>query len=147
MRTIFTIGTTDMHDEPVLTLLRKHNVDIIIDVRLRNEGPRYKFGAGHHIKDVAVSHRMTYAHEMSFAPTAEILRAWWRDKDWPAYVRAFNRLMIERNVVQLWQDRYSDFNHPCLLCIEKTPVHCHRRLLAEHLTAEFGVPIIHITRK
>jgi hypothetical protein len=133
-----------LHDEPFLTRLRQHNVDIVIDIRLRNSGPRYRFGAGEHIKNLALAHRISYEHDLMFAPTDEILRAWWRDKDWPSYIREFNKLMDDRDVVQLWKDRYSDFHSPCLLCMEKTPEQCHRRLLAERIAAEFGVPIIHL---
>lgn len=136
-----------MHDEQFLTLLRGNNVDIVIDVRLRNEGPRYNFASGEYIKNLAVTHRMSYAHDLSFAPTEEILGAWWRKQDWPAYVREFDKLMTDRDVVQLWENRYSDFYRPCLLCMEKTPEECHRRLLAERLAVKLRAPIIHLKRK
>ncbi len=32
----------------------------------------------------------------------------------------------------------------CLLCFERDPVHCHRRLVAEMVTAETGQAVIHL---
>ena len=69
MKTISTIGTRGMHDEPFLRLLHEHEVDTVIDVRLRNEGWRYGFASGRHVRGLLDKHAIVYTHKLLFAPT------------------------------------------------------------------------------
>ena len=146
MQSIFTIGTRGMHDEPFLRLLHEHDVDAVIDVRLRNDGWRYGFASARHIHELLDKQGIVYAHELRFAPTDEILLAYGTTGNWADYVAAFDKLIEGRNMAAVCKDRYADFRNPCLLCAEDTPAKCHRRLLAEYLSDEFGVPIIHLVR-
>lgn len=147
MKTLFTIGTQKMRDEPFLRLLHEHDVDAVIDVRLSNRGPRFIFAHRDHIRELLGKHGIVYAHELLFAPTKEVRRAYEATKNWDAYVPAFNRLMDEREMAAAWKAKYAAFCKPCLLCAEETPTKCHRGLLAERLSKEFGVPIVHLVRR
>ena len=147
MNTIFTIGTRGMHNEPFVHILQRHHVDAVIDVRLRNEGRYYKFASSRHIQTVLAVRGIAYAHELLFAPTEEILRAYKATDNWPEYVAAFDNLMEERNVAPLWKTKYAGFHNPCLLCAEETPEKCHRWLLAECFSKNFGLPIVHLVRR
>jgi len=136
-----------MHDEPFLRLLHEHDVDAVIDVRLTNEGWRYGFASGRHIQELTDKHGIAYAHELLFAPTKAIRLAYKATRNWQAYMPAFNALIEERNMAAVWKAKYAGFSNPCLLCTEDTHEECHRRLLAEHFSAQFGVPIIHLARR
>ena len=146
MKTIFTIGTRGMHDEPFLRLLHEHDVDAVIDVRLRNRGRYYVFAHRDHIQGLLDRHGIAYAHELLFAPADRTLLAYRTTGNWPEYVAAFNKLINERDMAAVWKARYAAFHNPCLLCAEETPEECHRRLLAEHFSTEFSAPIIHLSR-
>ena len=86
-----------------------------------------------------------YRHMPELAPTAEILRAYQKKEiDWEEYERRYAALLAERDVAGSLDREL--FDRPTvLLCSEATPDHCHRRLLAEHLRAQWGgVSITHL---
>jgi len=136
VRSIFTIGTQGMTDDRFLALLKAHAVDAVIDIRLRNEGRYYRFASGKHIKALCEANGIAYRHDTRFSPTGEMLDQFRARQDWPAYEQAYRTLMLQRDMAAVWREVTSGFAHPCLLCAEKTPDHCHRRLLGEHLSGE-----------
>ena len=144
MKAIYTIGTQGMHDGPFLRLLHNCQVDAIIDIRLRNEGCYYRFASGKHIRALVEQDGIAYRHELMFAPTSAMRKVYESHGDWAAYELTYNYLIDEREMAALWREEYSGFETPCLLCAEDTPVRCHRRLLAEHLSRIFGVPTVHL---
>ena len=95
---------------------------------------------------------MAYVYEPRFAPTREMLKAY-RKKGtpqhsrWCRYEQSYRQLSKERNMQGIWDTVVKIYKRPCLLCAEKDAEFCHRRLLAEFMTAEFKIPIIHITKK
>ena len=42
MDALYTIGTAGRHDDDFLAVLQQHQIDAVIDIRLRNEGRYYK---------------------------------------------------------------------------------------------------------
>jgi hypothetical protein len=141
---IFTIGTQGQHDEPFLDLLHKYAIDAVIDIRLQNEGRYYKFASGRHINALVAAGGLVCRHELAFAPTPVMLKAYKVRGDWVLYESAYRTLYDERGMSALWLAEYSGYKRPCLLCAEREPSHCHRRLFAEYLAMEFGVSIIHL---
>lgn len=144
MQTIYTIGTQGMNDKLFLRLLQEHEVDAVIDIRLRNEGKWHRFASGKHIKSLVESEGIAYVHETRFAPAREMLNAWRDRQDWPAYEAAYRDLMQRRDMPCFWREIAGTFSRPCLLCAEDRPDHCHRRLLAEHVAN--ADQIIHLGR-
>ena len=145
MQTIYTIGTQGMTDERFLALLKEHGVDAVIDIRLRNEGRYYRFASGEHIKALCEANGIAYRHDTRFSPTGEMLDRFKAEHDWPAYEQAYLALIEQRDMVRLGQEVASGFVRPCLLCAEKTPDQCHRRLLGECLSQATQAPLLHIT--
>lgn len=145
MQTIYTIGTQGMKDEMFIALLKKHGVDALIDIRLRNEGRYYRFASGKHIASLIEAHGITYRHDIRFAPTAEMLGRFKTDHDWSTYEHAYRTLIHHRDMALIWREMTSRFERPCLLCAEKTANQCHRRLLGEHLAGTTNSILSHIT--
>jgi len=56
MQTLFTIGTQGRHDPDFLAVLLQHEIDAVIDIRLRNEGRYYQFASGKHIRALCEAH-------------------------------------------------------------------------------------------
>ncbi|MCG2660278.1 MAG: DUF488 domain-containing protein [Kiritimatiellae bacterium] len=133
-----------MNDEEFIRRLQQHKVDAVIDIRLRNEGRFYKFASGRHINTLVEAHEITYVHETRFAPTEEMLKAFQQTQDWPAYELAYKHLILTRELARLWREVAKQFQRPCLLCAEKSPEYCHRRLLAEYLSEAASASITHI---
>lgn len=143
MNTIFTIGTQGMNDDTFLAVLKAHDVDALIDIRLHNEGKWYRFASGKHIREICRASRIGYVHDTRFAPTREMLQAWREGADWACYEVAYRRLAEDRAMVWLFDEVAVGYERPCLLCAEKTPEQCHRRLLAEILARPHGA-VVHL---
>jgi uncharacterized protein (DUF488 family) len=145
MQIIYTIGTQGMTDEAFIALLKERGVDAVIDIRLRNEGRYYRFASGKHIKALCEANGIAYRHDTRFSPTGEMLDQFKAGQDWPVYEQAYQALIEQRDMVRLWHEVTAGFMRPCLLCAEKMPDQCHRRLLGERLSQAEAYSLMHIT--
>ncbi|MCC6680695.1 MAG: DUF488 domain-containing protein [Phycisphaeraceae bacterium] len=130
---LFTIGFAQTSAEHFFELLRGAGVKRIIDVRLNNTSQLAGFTKKEDLQfflhEVA---GIDYVHVPELAPTQGILDAYKKHKgSWAAYEREFNALMAKREVENVILRETAHLG--CLLCSEKEPHHCHRRLVAEHL--------------
>ena len=86
-----------------------------------------------------------YEHHPELAPTPEILDAYKASGDWLAYEADFLPLLIERHAETIGRELLVHYRHPCLLCAEPTPDHCHRRLVAEWWAQHLpDVEVVHL---
>lgn len=143
---IFTIGFTRKSAETFFGLLRLHEINQVIDIRLRPDGQLAGFAKR---ADLAFFlQRLAncdYRHEPSLAPSDEILSDYRKDHDWATYTRRFETLMADRQIPESVDRALFDHLRCCLLCSEPTPEQCHRRLVAERLQRAWpGVEIVHI---
>jgi len=79
-----------------------------------------------------------YRHEPLLAPTQELLDAYKKNNgDWKTYEEGFLDLLTSRRVEDVLS---KDLFQPrtLLLCSERTPEHCHRRLVIEYLNVHWG---------
>ena len=88
---------------------------------------------------------MGYIHIPNLAPTRDLLGAYRKGLiDWPTYESRFIDLMRERKV-EVCTPREVVING-CMLCSERQPHHCHRRLVGEYLSRHWGgVEIKHLS--
>ena len=135
MPTICTIGYQRKPLATFIGQLREAGVDAVIDVRLRNTSHL----AGYTKRDdlcflLQEGFGIAYEHRPELAPTAEILDAHRREKDWPAYEAQYGPLLVERQAETIARQILTRYKAPCLLCSEPTADQCHRRLIAEYWT-------------
>lgn len=143
---IFTMGFTKKSAEDFFDLIRKHHIEILIDVRLNNQSQLAGFTKGRDIafflKEIC---KCEYSHETQFAPTKDILERYKKGQiSWEKYEEEYNDLIKKRRVFDVFKTKYPKYDKVLLLCSEPTPECCHRRLLAEALYEELGEEIIHI---
>jgi len=130
---LFTIGFAETTAEQFFALLRSADVDRVIDVRLNNTSQFAGFSKRDDLKfflrevcDIG------YLHLPELAPTQQILDAYKKHKgSWSVYEQEFINLMEKRGIEKAVSR--DSVNRSCLLCSEKRPHHCHRRLVAEYL--------------
>ena len=135
---LFTIGFAETTAEHFFTVLRGAGVKRIIDVRLNNTsqlaGFSKKDDLRFFLREVA---GIEYVHVPELAPTQDILDAYKKHKgSWAVYEQEFNTLVTKRAIENALSREIADFG--CLLCSEKKPQHCHRRLVAEYLQEQWG---------
>lgn len=146
---INTIGFTQKTAEDFFELIKKADVQLLIDIRLNNKSQLAGFSKGsdlvYFLKTIC---NCEYKHCDEFAPTKEILDDYKKKKiTWDGYVEQFLLLMEKRGVIKRFMDRFGKYERVCLLCSEPTPEKCHRRLVAEMIAKDFPeVKIQHLIK-
>lgn len=142
---IFTIGFTKKSAEEFFDAVRSAGVKRIVDVRLNNVSQLAGFAKREDLRFLLKSvSGIDYLHMLDLAPAKVMLKEFQQGRiSWPEYETAYFSLLIERKVDAgaMLDIREGD----CLLCSEKTPEKCHRRLAAEYLAQHLsGLEIVHI---
>jgi uncharacterized protein (DUF488 family) len=143
---LFTIGFTKKSAQTFFSKLRDSGAKRLADVRLNNVSQLAGFAKKDDLKYfLRAIAAMDYIHLPELAPTQDMLDAYKKKKgDWSAYQREFLDLMKSRTIEKtVSREILAD---ACLLCSEDTPLHCHRRLVAEYLQSHWrDVEILHLT--
>lgn len=143
---VYTIGTQGKSLEEFIIALRRAGVDAVLDIRLRNTSQL----AGYSKRDdfaflLREGFCIAYEHRPDLAPTDEILDAYRRDRDWPAYEAAFVPSLQERQAERAGAEIMGRYRAPCLLCSEAKADKCHRRLVAEYWASHLpGMEVLHL---
>jgi uncharacterized protein (DUF488 family) len=135
---LFTIGFAKTNAEHFFTSLRSAGVKRVVDVRLNNTsqlaGFSKKDDLRFFLREVL---NIDYVHVPELAPTQDMLDTLKKHKgSWEVYEQEFNALMAKRGIENVISRDTADLG--CLLCSEKKPHHCHRRLVAEYLDKHWG---------
>jgi uncharacterized protein (DUF488 family) len=144
---LYTIGFTQKRAETFFRLLRENAIQRVVDIRIKPEGQLAGFAKKddlpyflHHLADGC-----QYVHMPVLAPTVELMHAARETQDWQSYEQRFTALMDERKIPDALDRSQFEALPSCLLCSEASPEHCHRRLVAERLRANWPkVEIIHL---
>jgi uncharacterized protein (DUF488 family) len=144
---LYTIGFTRKRAEVFFDLLRRHDVQRLVDIRIKPDGQLSGFAKKDDLPYFLsqLANGCLYVHMPELAPTKEILTDYREDSDWARYVERFQALMTTRKIPDTLDRAEFEALTSCLLCSEATPEQCHRRLVAERLQASWSdVDIIHL---
>jgi uncharacterized protein (DUF488 family) len=142
---IYTIGFTKTSAEEFFGKLIKAGVRKIVDARLNNTSQLAGFAKKDDLKYfLQTIGNIDYIHMSVLAPSEEILAEYKKNKgDWQTYEKKFLALMEERRIENVVSP--GELDRTCLLCSERLPEHCHRRLVAEYLKNKWcNVEIEHL---
>ncbi len=142
---IYTIGFTKTSAEEFFGKLIKADVRKIVDARLNNTSQLAGFAKKDDLKYfLKAIGNIDYIHMSQLAPSEEIIAEYKKKKgDWHTYEKKFLALMEERRIENVV--RPDELDRTCLLCSERLPEHCHRRLVAEYLKNKWcNVEIEHL---
>ena len=143
---IYTMGFAQKSAETFFELVKKNEIEILIDVRLNNQSQLAGFTKGrdlqYFLKELT---GCEYAHDLVFAPTRELLDDYKKGRaSWDDYVKVFTGFIEQRRMSSHFASKYGEFGRVLLLCSEPTPEKCHRRLVAEAVAKEIGAEIVHL---
>lgn len=144
---LFTIGFTGKSAEKFFNLLRNNSIKKIVDTRINNVSQLSGFAKAPDLEFFADEiGKMSYDHNIDFAPTKELLSNYRNKKiNWLEYEIEYLNLLDIRKVAQ--KTNIDLLHENCLLCSEHTPEKCHRRLLAEYLQkVRNDIEIIHLIK-
>ncbi|QTO40593.1 DUF488 family protein [Desulfovibrio desulfuricans] len=142
---IFTIGFTKKSAKEFFGLIKCHNINSVIDIRLNNQSQL----AGFTKKNDLIFFldelcNCSYQHKPLWAPNEKILSDYKKKSiTWNDYERLYLDLLNSRDIISNFSP--NEYMNACLLCSEPLPNFCHRRLLAEFLQKKYtNIVVIHI---
>lgn len=144
MINLFNIGFTQKTAEQFFSILRLHNIDCLVDIRLNPNGQLSRFAFE---KDLPyfldkLVNGCKYFHRVDLAPTKELLKKV-RDKnnpmskDYKLFEIEFIQQLKEHSNIDNFVKQFGSFKNVVLLCSEPTVEKCHRRLVSEELLNKF----------
>lgn len=147
MKELFTIGTSKKTAKEFFYLLDINDIKCVIDVRLKNTSQICGFTKYPDIEFLL--HRVSnikYIRDKELSPNLDLLSSYKnKEIDWSGYVKKFDELMNERDILKYIELEYPSLDRYCLMCSEDKPDYCHRRLLAELIRDNFeDYKIIHL---
>ena len=130
---IYTIGFTGKTAKEFFDLLNSAEAGYLIDTRLNNRSQLAGFTKkGNLDYFVEKLTHMSYLEMPMLAPEKEMFSEYRKEGDWELYESLYIALLEKRAVVESI-DREVFAKGVALLCSERTPEKCHRRLAAEYL--------------
>jgi len=144
MSELFTIGYELSRIDDVIAALKEARVGLLIDVRAVAASRKPGFSK----RQLAAGldeHGVRYVHLQGLGtpkPGRDAVRAGHPERMEPIF-RA--HMTGDRAQAELSQAiGLARENRACLLCFERDPACCHRRLVADMITGETGQPIVHL---
>ena len=116
----------------------------VVDVRLRPNGQMSGWAKAselpYFLRELAGVEKYTVMPAL--APTPEMLNRYRRSGDWDAYALEYSHILRLREVGDdpKIRELVGGEGGAVLLCSEKSPARCHRRLAAEHLAERWRLP-------
>ena len=144
---IFTIGFTKRSAESFFKILEDNKVQLVLDIRLRNESQLSGFSKGKDLEYfLKCLIKCDYVHDLMFAPTPELLDLYKKKKcDWDSYETKYQNILSDRDAISYFFAKFGNRERICLICSEFEPKQCHRRLLAESIEKSNNkIEIIHL---
>ncbi len=135
---LFTIGFAETAAADFFKSLKDAGVKRIVDVRLNNTSQLAGFSKKEDLKFfLREVGGIDYVHVPELAPTPELFDTFKKHKGkWSVFEQEFNALMAKRGIEKVVTREMASMG--CLLCSEKQPHNCHRRLVAEYLEKKWG---------
>ena len=143
MGKIYTIGFTGKTAREFFDLLNSTDAKYLADTRLNNNSQLAGFTKKGSIEYfVEKLTRLKYIELPLLTPEKEMFQQYRKDGDWELYESKYNQLLDRRSAVETIDRTLLDAG-VILLCSERTPEKCHRRLASEYLRAN-GFPQVEI---
>ena len=158
MPTVATIGVYGFTLDRFLDTLRGADVRLLLDVRQRRgvRGSEYAWANSARLQSALQESGIAYRHHRELAPTTELRRLQYREDDRlgvgkrsrvalaPAYRERYVEEILDRVDLAPIVKELPTSGSSALFCVERDPEACHRSLIADRLSHEYGVPVVHL---
>ncbi|MFI7064573.1 DUF488 family protein [Kribbella sp. NPDC050124] len=152
---LLTIGVYDFDAESFLQRLMDADVRLLIDVRQRRgvRGPEYAWANSLRLQAALAQAGIAYEHHLELAPTTELRQLQYAEDDRqgvgkrsrcrlsPEYIHRYTTEILDTADLT---PILSSGRVAALLCVERDPEACHRSLIAERLSEQYGVTVKHL---
>lgn len=155
--TLRTIGVYGFDRESFLAALADAKVDLLLDVRQRRgvRGSEYAWANAKRLQAALEEAGIGYSHLSELAPTTAMRQLQYAEDEKrgegkrsrtilaPAYVERYTAEVLDQVTLEPilgWIGNSAS----ALLCVERDPEACHRSLVAERLSRDFGFEVEHL---
>jgi uncharacterized protein (DUF488 family) len=139
MMEVFTVGYGGRSKEDFLSLLRRNNIQTVVDVRLRPDHAAMGIWVKAKTPDKGIEKWLSDAG-IGYRSLVELGNVFLGFDDWQ---ERYRQLLESAGVLLI--DRLMRISGPvCLLCAEKHVAECHRLQVAEYLARHKGAQVVHL---
>ncbi|MBI5208831.1 MAG: DUF488 domain-containing protein [Elusimicrobia bacterium] len=154
-----TIGAYGWDETRFFGTLRSYGADVFCDIRFRRgvRGREYAFVNSNRLQARLSEYGIRYYHCRELAPTPEV-RAHQKHADESGHVRKRDRTHLDEAFVTAYTKHclagfdsaafLRRFAPPprllALFCVEKAPEACHRSILAQRISTDLGLEVLHL---
>jgi uncharacterized protein (DUF488 family) len=154
MPSIATIGVYGFDRNSFLAALAAAQIDLVLDVRQRRgvRGSEYAWANARRLQATLAEAGIGYSHLPELAPTTALRELQYREDERlgegkrsrsvlaPEYVRLYTEEILDRVDLEPIV-RWVGASRATLLCVERDPEACHRRLIAARLQRDWGFEV------
>jgi uncharacterized protein (DUF488 family) len=130
---LYTIGYEDRQINDFIDRLQHFGIIFLIDVR-ENPVSRKKGFSKSKLKENLESRNITYLHLKELGSPKELREKLYKDNDYETFFNAYRDYLSlhSETAVSLYKDTISHYKS-CLMCMEREPSYCHRKIVAEKI--------------
>ena len=157
-RAAATIGVYGFTAERFLSALREADVRQLLDVRQRRgvRGSEYSWANSRRLQTALARAGVEYRHHPELAPTTELRHVQYREDDRlgegkrsrthlaDEYREGYLREILDRVDLAPIVEEMPNAGRAALFCVERDPEACHRSIVADRLSREYGVAVRHL---
>jgi uncharacterized protein (DUF488 family) len=143
MDIVYTIGHSRHETDFFLNLLRKHKVDIVLDVRSAPYSVRQPQFNREILSLSLRDAKLAYMYLGEYFGARQPEGDYYTEDGWLQY-RAFAKTHVFKEGINKLDSVLADGKVPALLCAEKDPFNCHRAIMIGHALAKQGYEVRHI---
>lgn len=141
-RRVFTIGHSNHALDAFVSLLKKHDIEVLVDVRsqphsrysLHFDAPELKVS----LPEVGIRY-LFMGRELGGRPEGD---QFYDDEGYVLYDRIADTPLFRDGIARL--ERGIDQYRVVVMCSEENPTECHRRLLISRMLGMRGMEVVHI---
>ena len=138
MAKIYTLSAYETSAQEFFSSLRRHQTDLVLDVRLKNMNQLCGFTKRKDLKFLVPELTgATYVHDLRFAPEDVLLERYLHHRySWEDYRDLYQKQMQENDRPALFKTLYGSYHSICLLGTATKKRRSHSEALAELLTTK-----------
>jgi hypothetical protein len=140
MTTVYALSAYETSAQDFFETLRKHETDLVLDVRLKNTNQLCGFTKR---KDLEYFIPMlvgaTYVHDLRFAPNEQLLEKYLHNWcTWQQYSEGYQNQMLEAKIPKLFRSLYGSYHSVCILGTATKKRRSHSEALVDLLMKKYN---------
>ncbi|MDA8078742.1 MAG: DUF488 domain-containing protein [Nitrospiraceae bacterium] len=143
---VFTIGYEKSTIDEFISRLRRHNITVLVDVREIPASRKPGFSKSR-LAETLENHNITYIHVKELGSPKSLRTKLHQNNDYESFFDEYSAYIDSQLeiVKELYEEIVSQ-ETSCLMCMERFPEYCHRRVVADKIKEidGNGLRIMHI---